>query len=146
MAPATDGHTASVDAGGATDARTAVNVLIEIAANTRANAYAPYSGYNVGAALLTASGTVYSGCNVENAAIGLTVCAERAAVVKAISAGERDFDAIAVVTADGGTPCGACRQFLSEFGANITVIMADQHGHYSMSTVGKLLPHAFKLG
>ncbi|MCL4507349.1 MAG: cytidine deaminase [Chloroflexi bacterium] len=120
--------------------------MIEIAANTRANAYAPYSGYSVGAALLTAGGVVYSGCNVENASIGLTICAERSAVVKAVSAGERDFDAIAVVTADGGTPCGACRQFLSEFGVHITVILADQHGHYSITTVGDLLPDAFKLG
>ena len=120
--------------------------MLEIAANTRANAYAPYSGYSVGAALLTSSGTVYSGCNVENAAIGLTICAERSAVVKAVSAGERDFDAIAVVTADGGTPCGACRQFLSEFGAHISVILADEHGHYTVTTVGDLLPDAFNLG
>jgi cytidine deaminase len=127
------------------EAAAAINVLIEVASNTRKNAYAPYSGYAVGAALLTAAGNVYGGCNVENAAYGVTMCAERTAVVKAISEGEREFDAIAVVTEDGGTPCGECRQVLHEFGADIVVILADTHGHYTLTTVGELLPKAFTL-
>ena len=137
---------AAAEAEAVADAEAAINVLIEVASNARKNAYAPYSGYPVGAALLTASGNVYAGCNVENAAYSVTICAERAAVVKAISEGERDFDAIAVVTADGGTPCGECRQFLREFGADIAVIVADTDGHFSLTTVGELLPKAFTLG
>src|SRR5689334_10164377 len=106
---AMDGRTSTIDdelvpsdqqaqAEARAEATSAINVLIEVASNTRRNAYAPYSGYRVGAALLTATGNVYAGCNVENAAYGMTICAERAAVVKAISEGEREFDAIAVVT------------------------------------------------
>ena len=127
-----------------TEVETIINVLIEIARNTRENAYAPYSDYKVGAALLTAEGTVYSGCNVENAAYGMSICAERTAVVKAISEGVREFEAIAVVTEDAGTPCGACRQFLSEFGSDIMVILADTRGKYTIATVGELLPYAFE--
>lgn len=122
-----------------------INVLIEIAKNSRENAYAPYSGYRVGAALLAADGAVYGGCNVENAAYGVSICAERTAIVKAVSEGAREFDAIAVVTEDAGSPCGACRQFLSEFGAEIMVILADTRGNYTLETVGELLPHAFVL-
>jgi cytidine deaminase len=127
------------------EVETVINVLIEIAKNTRENAYAPYSGYRVGAALLTLDGTVYGGCNVENAAYGMSICAERTAVVKAISEGVREFEAIAVVTENAGTPCGACRQFLSEFGSDIMVILADTSGNYTLATVGELLPHAFQL-
>lgn len=127
------------------EVETVINVLIEIAKNTRENAYAPYSGYCVGAALLATDGTVYGGCNVENASYGMSICAERTAVVKAISEGVRDFEAIAVVTEDAGTPCGACRQFLSEFGTDTMVILADIHGHYTLTTVGELLPYAFRL-
>ena len=119
--------------------------MIEVAYNMRARAYAPYSNYCVGAALLSAQGIVYGGCNVENASFGMSLCAERSAVVKAVGAGERQFDAIAVVTEDGGTPCGACRQVLSEFGRDTTVILADTHGNYSVTTVDALLPHAFIL-
>lgn len=122
-----------------------INVLVEVANNTGANAYVPYSGYRVGAALLTAQGKVYGGCNVENASYGLSICAERSAVVKAVSEGEREFEAIAVVTDDGATPCGACRQFLREFGNDIVVILADRRGHYNVTTVGELLPHGFML-
>jgi cytidine deaminase len=154
--PAMDGRASAIDDGltppgeraqaeARADAISAINVLIEVASNTRRNAYAPYSGYRVGAALLTATGNVYAGCNVENAAYGMTICAERAAVVKAISEGEREFDAIAVVTEDGGTPCGECRQFLHEFGADIAVIVADRHGHFTVTSVGELLPNAFTL-
>jgi cytidine deaminase len=108
-------------------------------------AHVPYSGYKVGAALLGASGNVYGGCNVENASYGLSICGERTAFVKAISEGEREFVAIAVVTEDGGTPCGACRQFMSEFGLDTLVILADKTGAYVTHTVGELLPHAFVL-
>ena len=113
----------------------------------RARAYAPYSGYQVGAALLSVDGTVYGGCNVENSAYSMTICAERSAVVKAVGAGEREFAAIAVVTEDGGTPCGACRQVLSEFdsGGDIAVIIADARGRYHIAGVDELLPYSFRL-
>jgi cytidine deaminase len=120
-------------------------VLIEVASNVRRNAYAPYSGYRVGAALLTVSGAVYAGCNVENASYGLSICAERSAAVKAISEGDGEFEAIAVVTDDGGSPCGACRQFLREFGEDIVIILADIQGKYTLTTIGELLPRAFVL-
>jgi len=120
-------------------------VLIEMAKNARKRAYAPYSGYRVGAALLSVRGEVYTGCNVENAAYGQSICAERGAVMKAVSEGERKFDVIAIVTEDGGSPCGACRQFLSEFSDDIMVIMADRRGRYTLTTIGELLPMAFKL-
>ena len=120
-----------------------VQVLIEVADNTRANAHVPYSGYHVGAALLTEEGEVFGGCNVENASYGISICAERTAYVKAISEGARDFVAIAVVTDDGGAPCGACRQFMCEFGLDTVVILADKNGKYSMTSVRKLLPQAF---
>ncbi|MDH3942563.1 MAG: cytidine deaminase [Anaerolineae bacterium] len=107
-------------------------------------AYAPYSKYNVGAALLTSSGRVYDGVNVENAAYPTSMCAERIAVFKAVSEGERDFEAIAVVTKDGGSPCGSCRQVLSEFGLDTIVIIADTGGIIHQETnVGALLPGAF---
>jgi cytidine deaminase len=120
-----------------------IRVLVEVADNTRQYAYTPYSHYRVGAALLSAEGNVYGGCNVENASYGLTICAERSAVVKAISEGEREFVAIAVVTDDGATPCGACRQFLREFGPDILVVLADARGTYTLTTTEKLLPEAF---
>jgi cytidine deaminase len=122
-----------------------IQVLITVARNMRERAYAPYSGYPVGAALLTAYGEVYGGCNVENAAYGATICAERAAVAKAVGMGEREFIAIAVVTADGGTPCGECRQVLSEFGTDIAVVIADAQGQYSILGMDELLPHSFQL-
>ena len=90
--------------------------LIQTALEARKWVYAPYSNYPVGAALLTASGRVYDGVNVENAAYPTSMCAERVAVFKAVSEGELQFEAIAVVTRDGGSPCGSCRQVLSEFG------------------------------
>lgn len=101
--------------------------LVRQAGQAREKAYAPYSRYRVGAALLGKSGRVYTGCNVENASFGSTICAERTATVKAVSDGEREFEAIAVVTLDGGTPCGACRQFLYEFAPpELPVIVADE--------------------
>ncbi|MBN1964993.1 MAG: cytidine deaminase [Anaerolineae bacterium] len=102
--------------------------LIAAAQQARRRAYAPYSGYAVGAALLAAGGVIVTGCNVENATYGATICAERTAVVKAISEGVRDFLAIAVVTENGGSPCGICRQVLYEFAPEMTVIIADTQG------------------
>ena len=117
--------------------------LIARAKEARERAYAPYSGYRVGAALLGRSGRVYTGCNVENAVYPLCICAERAAVVKAVSEGEREFVAIAVVTENGGSPCGSCRQTLREFGEEIVVLIADTSGTYRETTVAALLPDSF---
>jgi len=118
--------------------------LIELAQNARRWAYAPYSHYAVGAALLTHSGKIYDGVNVENSAYPTTICAERVAVFKAVSEGERNFEAIAVVTANGGSPCGSCRQVLAEFGLDTVVIVADQEGNVTMEmTVREMLPGAF---
>ncbi|MCD6401754.1 MAG: cytidine deaminase [Anaerolineales bacterium] len=118
--------------------------LIQVAIQARKWAYAPYSNYKVGAALLTSSGKIYDGVNVENAAYPVTMCAERVAVFKAISEGEKKFEAIAVVTTNGGAPCGSCRQVLAEFGLNTLVLVADSDGNViSEDTVGDLLPGAF---
>ncbi len=118
--------------------------LVETARLARQWAYAPYSNYAVGAALLTDSGKIYDGVNVENAVYPLTLCAERVAVFKAVSEGERCFQAVAVVTRNGGTPCGSCRQVLAEFGAAIIVIIADESGKILQeTTVAALLPGAF---
>jgi cytidine deaminase len=117
--------------------------LIALAKQARKKAYTPYSHYKVGAALLGKSGKVYTGCNVENASYGHTVCAERTAVLKAVSEGEIEFEAIAVVTKNGGSPCGACRQVLSEFAPKLTVYIADKNGEYRTTTLNKLLPDSF---
>ena len=118
--------------------------LIALAQRARRWAYAPYSNYAVGAALLAESGRVYDGVNVENAAYPTGMCAERVAVFKAVSQGERSFVAIAVVTPNGGTPCGSCRQVLSEFGLDTVVLIADAQGQVKMeTTVRALLPGAF---
>ena len=120
--------------------------LIEEARQVRKRAYAPYSGFPVGAALLGRSGQVYVGCNVENAAYPLTTCAERSAVVQAVAQGEREFEAIAVVTLTGASPCGACRQILREFGGpqgELRVIIADLEGNVQTFTIKELLPAGF---
>ena len=117
--------------------------LIALATEARQKAYAPYSQYLVGAALLAASGKVYTGANVENASYGLAICAERTAAVKAVSDGERDFAAIAVVTENGGSPCGACRQVLNEFGPEMRVLIADAAGKYRTLRLSELLPASF---
>jgi cytidine deaminase len=117
--------------------------LVAEALRARERAYAPYSGYTVGAALLGRSSRVYTGCNVENAVYPLCTCAERTAVVKAVSEGEREFVAIAVATANGGAPCGACRQTLREFGEDIVVLIADVSGAYRETSVAELLPDSF---
>lgn len=119
--------------------------LVQSAQEARKWAYAPYSGYAVGAALLTTSGRLYDGVNVENAAYPAGICAERVAVFKAISEGEREFVAIAVVTTNGGSPCGSCRQVLAEFGLDTVVLLANADGQISTeTTVADLLPGAFR--
>ena len=118
--------------------------LIETAINARKWAYAPYSHYKVGAALLTSSGKIYDGVNVENAVFSETLCAERVAIFKAVSEGEREFISIAVATENGGSPCGSCRQVLAEFGLSTQVIIVDTTGTIHMdTTVNDLLPGAF---
>jgi cytidine deaminase len=118
--------------------------LVRIAKQVRQWAYAPYSKYKVGAAILTESGRVYEGVNVENAAFPVTICAERAAIFSAVSNGEKKFEAIAVVTENGGMPCGSCRQVMAEFGANTLVIIADENEKIIVEkTVADLLPGAF---
>jgi len=119
--------------------------LINRANEVRLRAYAPYSNYQVGAALLTKSGDIFTGANVENAAYGVTICAERSAVFSAVSAGQREFTAIAVATHNGGSPCGSCRQVLSEFGLDIDVYQVDDQGNIiQTNTVRGLLPGAFQ--
>ena len=119
--------------------------LIQAAQEARQWAYAPYSHYAVGAALLTASGRIYDGVNVENAAYPTGTCAERVAVFKAVSEGEREFEAIAVVTVNGGSPCGSCRQVLAEFGLQTIVLLANTEGELLQeTTVADLLPGAFR--
>jgi cytidine deaminase len=117
--------------------------LIARAALAQTYAYAPYSNYRVGAALLTRSGRVYLGANVENAVYSLTMCAERVAIFKAVNEGEREFEAMAVITSNGGSPCGACRQVLREFAPNLRVYVADANGNFRQTTVSELLPDSF---
>jgi cytidine deaminase len=119
--------------------------LLVQAWTAREMAYAPYSNFRVGAALLTASGQVYTGCNIENASFGATICAERVAVAKAVSSGEKLFKALAVV-ADGPSipaPCGICRQFLAEFGQDLQLILANRQGQPKRVKLQELLPGAF---
>src|SRR4030067_357958 len=108
--------------------------LVQLALEARKQAYAPYSNYRVGAALVTSTGRFFTGANVENAAYPTSICAERVAVFKAVSEGEREFVALAVVTVNGGTPCGACRQVLAEFGLGTVVLIADGAGGLEQGT------------
>ena len=118
--------------------------LIELANEARRRAYAPYSNYPVGAALRTKSGRIFTGCNVENAAYPTGMCAERIAIFKAVSEGEREFEVIAVVTSNGGSPCGGCRQVMAEFGLDTIVLIANGQGQLAReTTVAGLLPGAF---
>ncbi|MBE3038874.1 MAG: cytidine deaminase [Chloroflexi bacterium] len=118
--------------------------LIDLANEACRRAYAPYSNYQVGAALRTKSGRLFTGCNVENAAYPTSMCAERVAIYKAVSEGEKEFDVIAVVTPNGGTPCGGCRQVMAEFGLDTLVLVADGEGRLVQeTTVAGLLPRAF---
>jgi cytidine deaminase len=120
--------------------------LLSIAAEARERAYAPYSHFRVGAAIACRDGTVFSGCNVENASYGLTVCAERVAVFTAVSNGASDFDAIALVTDtdEPVAPCGACRQVLAEFNPAIMVVMGTVKGKVRKTSLEELLPDPFK--
>jgi cytidine deaminase len=118
--------------------------LIDLASEARRRAYVPYSNYPVGAALRTKSGRIYTGVNVENAAYPQTMCAERIAIFKAVSEGEREFEVIAVVTNNGGSPCGGCRQVMAEFGLDTVVLFGNGQGELvKETTVNELLPEAF---
>jgi cytidine deaminase len=120
--------------------------LIEMALKARANAYVPYSGYRVGAAVLVPSGEIFTGCNIENASYSLTNCAERTAIFKAVSEGHTEFEGMAVAV-DGNTaaaPCGACRQVIQEFFANTSeIILVNEAGEGGSTTIVQLLPGAF---
>src|SRR5574337_79515 len=121
------------------------DTLVAAAKQARANAHAPYSNFRVGAALRAKSGRVYTGCNVENSTYGLTVCAERVAIFKAISEGERGFDAMAVV-ADTETltpPCGACRQLIWEFCGDVDIILSNLKGRTEITRTAAILPRPF---
>lgn len=120
--------------------------LMQAAKNAYSNAYAPYSGFRVGAALLTAQGRLYTGCNIENASYGATNCAERTAIFKAVSEGERDFTKIAVVAADGSTayPCGICLQVMHEFMPDVEVLL-ERDGEIISYPLLELLPNGFAL-
>lgn len=119
--------------------------LIRKANEAREQAYAPYSRYQVGAAVLTADGQVFTGCNIENAAYPSSLCAERVAIFKAVSEGHRQLRAIAVVTSNGGSPCGGCRQVMREFGGKqLIVLIADGSGTLLEElTLDELLPRSF---
>lgn len=119
--------------------------LIQRALEAQQYAYAPYSNYTVGAALLTEAGDIFHGVNVENASYPLSMCAERNAVFKSVSRGHKKFRAIVVATENGGSPCGACRQVLSEFGLHTEVFVVNGEGMVMLeTTVGDLLPEAFR--
>ncbi|MBX7223723.1 MAG: cytidine deaminase [Blastocatellia bacterium] len=119
--------------------------LIARATEARSRAHAPYSGFKVGAAILTSSDHIYSGCNIENASYGLSLCAERVALVKALSEGERDFQAITVITSDAKltSPCGPCRQLIWEFCGDIEVVLANLDGDEAHYTMSELFPRPF---
>jgi cytidine deaminase len=117
--------------------------LVRAALAAREQAYAPYSRYRVGSALLVADGSIVVGCNVENAAYPATICAERVALTSAVAQGKRDFVAIAVATQDGGTPCGTCRQVMAELGPEMTVYVSNAQGSFHTTSVRELLPHSF---
>ena len=118
--------------------------LIDLANTARQRAYAQYSNYPVGAALRTKTGRLYTGVNIENASYPQTMCAERVAIFKAVSEGEKEIEVITVVTDNGGSPCGGCRQVLAEFGFDTIVILADGNGKITKeTTLRELLPDAF---
>ena len=122
-----------------------IHSLISAAQKAMANAYAPYSGFKVGAAILCDGGAVYTGCNVEGASFGNAICAERVALVKAVSDGQRKFSALAVIAETDGfcTPCGICRQMLFEFGGGLQVYCCNKNGEYMALPLSQLLPHSF---
>ncbi|CAN5636596.1 cytidine deaminase [soil metagenome] len=122
-----------------------VKELIESAKTAREKAFAPYSNFKVGAAVQTKSGKIFTGCNIENASYGLTMCAERVAIFKAISEGEKEFTNIAVVadTENLTPPCGPCRQIIWEFCGDVPVTFANLHGKTETLPIKELLPRAF---
>ena len=122
-----------------------LNQLLEIAIEARKNSYSPYSKFPVGAAVLTKDGKVYTGCNVENAAYGITLCAETVAVAKAVSEGSRNIAAVAVAADTEGVcrPCGSCRQFILEFGDEIVIIMGNLKGNRETKNIKELIPFSF---
>jgi cytidine deaminase len=117
--------------------------LVQHALQARQQAYAPYSHYHVGAAVLCADGSVVTGCNVENASYGATICAERVALTAAIAQGKRAFVALAVATSNGGSPCGICRQVMAELGPQMIVYISDETGNVRTTSVADLLPDWF---
>jgi cytidine deaminase len=121
------------------------NKLFERAAAARENAHAPFSNFKVGAAVLTETGEIFSGCNVENASYGLTMCAERVAIFKAVSEGARSFQKICIVadTEELTTPCGACRQIIWEFCGDIEIVLTNLHGKTETFQMKELFPRAF---
>ena len=124
-----------------------VENLVAAAKQAQKNAYAPYSNFKVGAAVLTPGGDVYRGCNVENASYGLTICAERNAVFQAVASGEKEITALAIVTdaEEPSPPCGACRQVLVEFASDIPIILKSLNGKRVIKSLDDLLPHRFHL-
>lgn len=120
-------------------------MLVQLAAEAMENAYAPYSNFRVGAALLTKNGKVYTGCNIENASYGATNCAERTAIFKAVSEGEREFEAIAIIadTDKFAYPCGICRQVMLEFSRDLKLYVSNRNGEYKEYTIDELLPGGF---
>ncbi len=121
--------------------------LYKLARKSAENAYAPFSGFKVGAAILTTGGDVFTGVNVENSSYGATICAERVACTKAVSEGFREFEAIAIATYDGveASPCGMCRQFLFEFAPKLRVITGKNEDEIEVSNLDELLPKGFRL-
>jgi len=121
--------------------------LLSTADKAMENAYAPYSHFKVGAALLCSDGTVFTGCNIENATYGATNCAERTAIFKAVSEGHRDFEAIAIVSSGGDEtfPCGICRQVMAEFAPGLKIILRDKNGNETIYQLSELLPKSFSL-
>jgi len=117
--------------------------LLDVAWQARERAYAPYSHYQVGAAVRAADGQVYAGANVENAAYGLTICAERVALFCAVSSGQRSFSGLVVITSNGAMPCGSCRQAMAEFAPDLPILAMDQWGKGRLTTLSELLPQAF---
>ena len=124
-----------------------LKVLFDAALKARKNSYSPYSKFKVGAAVLTGSGKIYSGANIENASYGATVCAERIAIFKAVSEGEKSIEKIALVTdtAEFTAPCGICRQVMSEFNSNLEIYLFDMKGNFKKHELQELLPEQFRL-
>ncbi|HAY78225.1 MAG TPA: cytidine deaminase [Planctomycetaceae bacterium] len=122
------------------------DTLIQAAIAVRERAYAPYSNFRVGSALVTPDGQLFVGCNVENASYGLAICAERAAICAAVAAGHQQFAAVAVASSGGVSPCGACRQVLMEFGdMSVILVDVDQEHAVRRHALSELLPHGFSL-